>query len=75
MARRRRIEREKQLRLCQQCQRSFEGRSNAEYCSERCRKAAFRTRERQGAQDRDRRLQSLVEALAREVGLRVEDLE
>ncbi len=63
--------REKALKACRHCRRSFEGRANADHCSERCRKAAWRAKEKQEVQ----RLQSLVATLAREVGLRVEDSE
>ncbi len=60
---------------CQNCGRSFEAqKSTAEYCSGRCRAAASRRRKAQAQEERDRRLQRLVEVLAREMGLRVEDL-
>ncbi len=67
--------RENPLRACLHCKQSFEGRSGAEYCSDRCRTKAWRQRKAQGQGERNDRLQSLVKMLAREVGLRVEDLE
>ncbi len=44
--RRRQKRREKYVKACLHCQRPFDGRANAEYCSNRCRAAAWR--ERQG---------------------------
>lgn len=68
------------LRACFGCGAPFEAKTaRAKFCSGRCRVRAWKTqREREAVladrADRDRRLQSLVEALAREVGLQVEDL-
>ncbi len=42
-------------------------------CSGRCRAALSRQKKAQAQEERDHRLQRLVETLAREVGLRVED--
>lgn len=58
------------LRTCQHCRREFEGRSDADHCSDRCRARAARERKK----DQARRLQSLVATLAKEAGLRPEDL-
>ena len=42
-------------------------------CSGPCRAALSRKKKAQAQEERDRRLERLVETLAREVGLRVED--
>ncbi len=42
-------------------------------CSGRCRATLSRKKKAQAQEERDHRLQRLVETLAREVGLRVED--
>lgn len=70
MSYRRQTRAEKPLLVCEHCRQTFRGRANAKHCSERCRKLAFREREK----DRDRRLQGLAAALAKEVGLKPEDL-
>ncbi len=60
--------REKQLLVCEHCRRTFEGRANAKHCSDRCRKAAFRARQREAVKvalaertERDRRVLGLLE--------------
>ena len=60
---------------CRHCHGVFEAKKPtiAQYCSGRCRAEASRVRQREAAQDRDKRLQSLVATLAREVGLEVGD--
>ncbi len=50
------------------------GKRQKSACSGRCRAALSRQRKAHAQEDRDQRLQRLVETLAREVGLRVEDL-
>lgn len=58
------------MRICQHCRRNFEGRADADHCSDRCRAMASRERKK----ERDRRVRRLVEALAKEVGVRPEDV-
>ena len=59
--RRRQKRGEKYMKACLHCQRPFEARANAEYCSHRCRAAGWRERERQTAKARDRTVRTLLE--------------
>ncbi len=59
--RRRQKRREKNMKACLHCQRSFEARANAGYCSHRCRAASWRERERQMAKAKDRKVRDLLE--------------
>ncbi len=59
---------------CETCGSPLTMREGKKSCSNRCRAALSRRKRAQALADRDHRLQRLVEALAREVGLRVEDL-
>ncbi len=58
---------------CETCGVPLTGREGKKSCSGRCRAALSRQRKAQAQEDRDERLQRLIETLAREVGLRVED--
>lgn len=57
---------------CQVCGTPLTGRQEKS-CSARCRAALSRRKRAEAQEERDRRLQRLVEVLAREVGLKPED--
>ncbi len=59
-------------RPCPVCKRPMTGRQKSA-CSGKCRAVASRRRKAQAQEERDQRLQRLVETLAREVGLSPED--
>lgn len=56
------------MKACLHCQRPFEARVNAEYCSHRCRAAGWRERERQMAKARDRQVRWHLEEAMRVLG-------
>ncbi len=58
---------------CKTCGVPLTGRESKKSCSGRCRAALSRKRRAEAQEERDRRLQRLVETLAREVGLSPED--
>ncbi len=58
--RRRQKRREKYMKACLHCQRSFEARANAKYCSHPCRAASWREREQRTAKARDRKVRDLL---------------
>ena len=60
-------------RRCKSCGTPLTGRQKSA-CSARCRAALSRRMRAEAQGERDQRLQRLVETLAKEVGLRVEDL-
>lgn len=57
------------MRTCKACKRDFEGRADADHCSDKCRARAARERKKEQA----RRLRDLAVRLAKEAGLRPED--
>lgn len=57
---------------CPVCKRSMIGRQKSA-CSGKCRAALSRQKKTKAQNERDQRLQRLVEILAREVGLKVGD--
>ena len=59
---------------CETCGNPLTGRERKKSCSARCRAALSRKKKAEAQEDRDERLQRLVKTLAREVGLRPEDL-
>ena len=59
-------------RHCPVCKGPMTGRQKSA-CSGRCRASLSRKKKAEVLEERDHRLQRLVETLAREVGLRVED--
>ena len=60
-------------RYCETCGAPLIGREGKKSCSGRCRAALSRRKKAQAQKERDQRLQRLVETLAQEMGLRVED--
>ncbi len=58
---------------CESCGTPLTGRQK-KCCSARCRAALSRRMRAEAQEERDQRLQRLVETLAREVGIRIEDL-
>ena len=60
--------REKAIKACRHCRRAFEGRANADHCSERCRKADWRQRQGQARDERDRKIRGLLEEAVRLIG-------
>ncbi len=59
-------------RRCETCGTPLTGRQKSA-CSARCRAALSRRKRAEAQEERDQRLQRLVETLAREVGLSPED--
>ncbi len=59
---------------CETCGVPLTGQEGQKSCSNRCRAAISRRKRAQAQEDRDQRVQRLVELLAKEVGLRPEDL-
>ena len=59
-------------RRCQVCKGPMAEQKESA-CSGRCRAALSRRKKAQAQEERDQRLQRMVETLAREVGFRVED--
>ena len=58
---------------CKTCGVSLTGREGKKCCSGRCRAALSRKKKAEAQEERDQRLQRMVETLAREVGLSPED--
>ena len=58
---------------CETCGVPLTGREGKKSCSGRCRAALSRKKKARAQEERDHRLQRLVETLAQEMGLRVED--
>ncbi len=65
--RKRQKRREKQVKACLHCRRSFDARANAEYCSHRCRMAGWRERKAQGQDERDREITASLDEAAQAI--------
>ena len=65
--RRRQKRREKQVKACLHCRRSFEARANADYCSHRFRRAGCRERNAWVLKERDREITASLDQAAQAI--------